>query len=283
MPVIEGGRITVLVDNCARGRGLLGEHGLACWVETHRWHLLFDTGQGMALAHNASLLGIRLELVNAVVLSHGHYDHTGGLGHVLEIAPQAKVFTHPAALEPKYSRTNDGASREIGIPSTVRRAVDGRPTSLALVERPTEVVGGVFVTGEIPRRTEYENTGGAFFVDRHGQHVDPLLDDQAMFFDSRQGTIVLLGCGHAGVINTLQYIRDLTGGRSIHAVIGGMHLATASRDRMARTIDSLRQLGIERLVPGHCTGTAATSQLWSAFPERCAPCGAGAIVEFGIP
>jgi len=279
----ENGRITVLVDDCVRGRDLLGEHGLAFWVEIRGRRLLFDTGQGVGLAHNAKLLGIRLESANAVVLSHGHYDHTGGLGHVLEVAPQAEIYVHPAALEPKYVRTDDGAVKEAGMPSAVRKAVDARPHSLIAVERPTEIVDGVFVTGEIPRRTEYESTGGAFFADSGGQHADPLPDDQAMFVESRHGTIVLLGCGHAGVINTLQYVRDLADGKSIHAVVGGMHLIKASRDRMERTVDSLCRMGVERLVPGHCTGTAATAELWSALPGRCDSCEVGTVVEFGIP
>jgi 7,8-dihydropterin-6-yl-methyl-4-(beta-D-ribofuranosyl)aminobenzene 5'-phosphate synthase len=279
----ENGRITVLVDDCVRGRDLLGEHGLALWVELRGFRLLFDTGQGMGLAHNAKLLGIRLESANAVVLSHGHYDHTGGLGHVLEVAPQAKIHVHPAALEPKYSRADDGLVKEVGMPSVVRAAVDARPHSLIPVAVPTEIVDGVFVTGEIPRRTEYESTGGAFFADRYGQHADPLLDDQAMFIESRRGTIVLLGCGHAGAINTLRYVQDLTGGKSIHAVLGGLHLVTASRDRVQRTIDGLRRLDVERFVPGHCTGTAATAELWSALPGRCDACEVGTVVEFGIP
>lgn len=279
----KGGRITVLVDDRARGRGLLGEHGLAFWVETRERCILFDTGQGMVLEHNANRLGIRLESANAVVLSHGHYDHTGGLGRVLEVAPQAKTFVHPAALEPKFSRADDDAVREVGMPSAVRKAVDARPYALTPVKRPAEILDGVFVTGEIPRRTEYENTGGAFFADRDGLQADDLPDDQAVFIDSRGGTIVLLGCAHAGVINTLRYVRDLTGGKSIRAVIGGMHLAKASRDRMDRTIDSLRRMGVERLVPGHCTGTAAAAELWKAFPERCDSCDVGASVEFAIP
>jgi 7,8-dihydropterin-6-yl-methyl-4-(beta-D-ribofuranosyl)aminobenzene 5'-phosphate synthase len=282
MTMNESGRITVLVDDCVRGRDLLGEHGLAFWVEIGGRRLLFDTGQGMALKHNAKLLGVRLESANAVVLSHGHYDHTGGLGHMLEVAPKAGIYAHPAALEPKYVRTDDGAVKEAGMPSAVREAVDSRPYSVIPVERPTEIGDGVFVTGEIPRRTEYESTGGAFFADSRGQHADLLPDDQAMFIETHRGTIVLLGCGHAGVINTLQYVRDLTDGKPINTVVGGMHLIEASRDRMEQTIDSLRRMVVVRLVPGHCTGTAATAELWSALPGRCDSCEVGTVVEFGI-
>jgi len=275
-------RITVLVENSVKGRGLLAEHGLALWIEIGGRRLLFDTGQGAVLLRNARRLGVPLEQAEAVILSHGHYDHTGGLTDVLRAAPRIQIYAHPAALEPKYGRNDDGTSRAIGIPSPAEHAVRAHTGDLRRTERPTEVHPGVFATGEIPRRTEYEDTGGPFFTDSACQKADPLVDDQALFFDSPRGTIVLLGCAHAGVINTLQYIRELTNGRSIHAVLGGMHLGAASRERMDRTIADLRKLDIERLGPAHCTGFAATAELWNEFPESRVPCPVGTSLEFAL-
>lgn len=275
-------RITVLADNCVQGPGLLAEHGLAFWVETRGQHLLFDTGQGLALSHNAGKLGVPLERANAVVLSHGHYDHTGGLAHVLQAAPQARVYTHPAALLPKYARRSDGTSRDIGIPSPSETALREHEDTLRWTKRSTEIAHGVFVTGEVPRRTGYEDPGGPFFTGPQGREPDSLPDDQAMFFGSRLGTIVLLGCGHAGVINTLQYIRELTGARPIHTVVGGMHLGTASRERMGQMIQDLRKLDVQRLGPAHCTGLAATAELFKALPGRCFVCAAGTKMKLEV-
>ena len=277
------GRITVLVDNCAQGRGLLGEHGLSFWIEVRGRGVLFDTGQGMALAHNAERLGVPLRRTDAVALSHGHYDHTGGLDHVLELAPQARVFAHPAVLERKYARDAGEDSREIGVPSVVRAGLARPRVWLHPTAQPTEICEGVFVTGEIPRRTAYEDTGGSFYADRKGESEDPLVDDQALFIGSRTGTVVVLGCAHAGVINTLRYVRELTDGKPIRAVLGGMHLLKASRERMDRTIEALRELDVDCLAPGHCTGPAATAELWSALPGKCRACGAGTRLEFELP
>ena len=275
-------RITVLADNSVYGRGLLAEHGLAFWIELEGRRLLFDTGQGLALLHNAQHLGVPLELAEAVVLSHGHYDHAGGVAAVLQAAPQARIYAHPAAFEPKYGRSGDGTVHDLGMPSACVNAVRERSGAITETVRPTELLPGLFATGEVPRRTAYEDTGGPFFADPECQRADPLADDQALFFNSRGGTVVLLGCAHAGVVNTLRYVHDLTNGSRIHAVLGGMHLVSASRERMDRTIEDLRRLDVERLGPMHCTGVSATAGLWSAFPGTCLSCAAGAQLDFEL-
>jgi len=273
-------RVTTLVENTVHQRGLLGEHGLAFWIETERRNLLFDTGQGLALEHNARRLGLHLESLEAVVLSHGHNDHTGGLSAATQLAPQAIVYAHPAAFERKYVRKDDGTTRDIGVPDPQNLDALRRARAWIHTVKPVDVGGGIFVTGPIPRLTRFEDTGGPFFLDSKGSAPDPLSDDQALFFASSQGAVVLLGCAHAGVINTLQYVRTLTGGSPIHAVMGGMHLKHAGPERMEQTIEALRELEIERLGPAHCTGSSAEAQLRAAFPGKCFSCPAGSTMEF---
>ncbi|MGQ9652357.1 MAG: MBL fold metallo-hydrolase [Phycisphaerae bacterium] len=275
-------RITVLVENTAESPGLLAEHGLAFWIEAGSQCILFDTGQGGVLVSNACRLGISLSRVDAVVLSHGHYDHTGGLAEALRGNRPNAIYAHPDALKPKFARNKDGTSREIGIPVACEQAVDRRRGQLVLTEGPTAVFNGLMVTGPVPRVTEFEDTGGPFFLDPQCRSPDPIVDDQAVFFESTQGTVVLLGCAHAGVINTLRYVRQLTGERPIHTVLGGMHLVGASAQRLKRTIDELREMNIHRLGPAHCTGRAATAALWDALPDRCVPCHVGTQVEFDL-
>ena len=276
-------RITALVENTARGRGILAEHGLAIWIEVDSQRTLFDTGQGVVLRHNARELGVRLRSADHVVLSHGHYDHTGGLRHVLRTATHPRVYAHPAAFSLKYARNDDGTSRDISAPGTDEATVRKQAEELIWTKEATEIGGGLCVTGQIPRMTGFEDTGGPFFLDQECRHPDPLADDQAVFFDSAQGTVVLLGCAHAGVVNTVQHIQRLTNGRPIHTVVGGMHLVSASQQRLDRTIGALRQLHVQRLGPAHCTGMAATIKLWSAFPDRCFPFTAGSHMEFDAP
>ncbi len=273
-------RVTVISENTAYGPGLLAEHGLAYWIETDSCYVLFDTGQGAVLAHNASRMGVPFHKVGAVVLSHGHYDHTGGLVDTLSTSPRAALYAHPAAFQPKFIKDTKGGYRDVGIPFAAKQAVQEHAEVPVETERPTLIAPGLTVTGRVPRVTDFEDTGGEFYLDSAGREPDPLEDDQSVFFESDAGTVVLLGCAHAGVINTLQYVRQLTGDRPIHAVLGGMHLVAASPERVKRTIEALRYFDVQYVGPAHCTGAEATAALWHALPGRCVACHAGARFEF---
>lgn len=272
--------VTVLAENTVRGAKLLAEHGLSYLIEAGDKKILFDTGQGMVLSSNATNLGIKLNDIDAIVLSHGHYDHTGGLDTVLQTGQRTKVFAHPDAFLSRYARNDDGTARSIGIPLLNEGMVRERAEELIWTRKPTQLYDGLYVTGEIPRMTDFEDTGGPFFTDEKCQKPDPLLDDQALFFESDHGTVVLLGCAHAGIINTLNCIRQSTEGKPIHTVVGGMHLVTASTNRVHRTIEAISRLDIKRLGPMHCTGIEATVKIWSSFPGRCFLCPVGTKLEF---
>lgn len=274
--------LTVLAENSVHGRGLLAEHGLSIWVQSGAGSILFDTGQGLALPVNARLLHAPWPALDAVVLSHGHYDHTGGLAFALEQAPRAKVFAHPHAVRRKFIRETDGAMREVGTVGPNAACLQSRGRAIVRTEKPTEVLPGIIVTGQIPRVTDFEDTGGPFFLDPQGKEPDPLLDDQALFFTCGEGTVILLGCAHAGVVNTLHYVGQLTDHRPIYAVLGGMHLLTASADRLNRTLEAFRDWGAQRFGPAHCTGMTATARLWATLPGRCTSFAVGTVSEFPI-
>ncbi len=269
-------RITVLADDTVAARTARGEHGLCFHIETNGRHILFDAGQGLVLTDNAQALAIDLAAVDTIVLSHGHYDHTGGLPIVLSTArAPVAVYFHPDTLQPKFHKT-----RSIGIPPAALAALHAPGAQLHPSRTPSEVAPGLFLTGEIPRPHPEESLAEVFHLDPHETTPDPLLDDQSLYFDTPQGTVVILGCAHAGVIHILEHVQSLTCNRPIHAVIGGMHLGATTPARMHWIIDHLRRIAPRILVPMHCTGSKATAALWTAFPDACRSGGAGAMYEF---
>ena len=273
-------RVLSLVENTADKAGLLGEHGLAMWIEIGDRRVLFDTGQGLTLLHNARELGVRLQRADAIVLSHGHYDHTGGLATALDRAKGARVYAHPEAFRPRFARDPNGGARSVGIREADKDAAHNSPVEIAETTQPTEIVKGLFATGPVPRRADYEEISGPFFLDNACRQPDPLTDDQALFFDTEKGIVVLLGCAHAGVINTLAHVQRLTNGRPVQAVIGGMHLRNASQERIERTLSAMEQMNIHCLRPAHCTGTRAVTEMWRRFPGRCGTWSVGTQMPF---
>lgn len=275
---MNGLRITVLMENTAGGRGLVAEHGLSFWIEHGGRRILFDASQSRLPLANARRLGIDLAATEAIVLSHGHYDHTGGLAAVLRLAPAAKVFAHPAALRGKFKRDAHGTIRDIGMPAVAKGLLRRRP-GVHLHAHPTQPLPGFFLTGPPPRQTAYETVDPGFLADRNGTQPDLIPDDQSAYVETPTGTVVILGCAHAGVINTLRHVQALTNGRPIRMVVGGMHLGDASTERMAQTVAAFRELDIPCLHPCHCTGFAAAARLWAEFPGRVRACPVGTVIE----
>jgi len=277
---VEATTITIVVDDKAK-RGLVAEHGLALWIETAGRRLLFDTGQGPALAANAGKLGVALHLADALVLSHGHYDHTGGVPLVIEKAPAVRVYCHPGAKGPRYS-IRDGSAKPIDMPGASKSALESlSPGRLHWTTRPIEIAPGIGLTGPIPRLTGYEDVGGPFFVDRDGGQSDPIDDDLALWIRTGMGLVVVVGCSHAGLINTLSHALRSSGASGIHAVLGGFHLLEASEARIERTVGALTGLSPNLVVPCHCTGERAVERLRQALGERVLLGLAGATYTFG--
>ena len=252
--------LTIVVDNQAQP-GCLAEHGLALWIEVGSEHILLDTGQGSALAPNMNTLNLDPKQLNHLVLSHGHYDHSGALPWVLSAVPDIQVWSHPAAVEPRYSITSEGA-RPIDMPQASKKALHALPGSrVHWSSQPKWITAKIGLTGTIPRETDFEDPGGPFFLDPQGHRPDPIADDQALWVMTDKGLVICVGCCHAGLINTLTYIQKLTDKQRIRAIIGGLHLGAASAWRMDQTITILNELQPELLIPCHCTGAMAVEQL----------------------
>lgn len=267
-------RITILVDNKA-GTDLVAEHGLSLWIETGDKYLLFDTGQGTAIEKNAATLGIDLATTDILVLSHGHYDHTGGVPTCLRTTGKVTLYCHPGAVVPRYS-VRHGVSRSIQMPHEVMQAIDKLPSKrVHWVQHSLLLNENIGLTGPIPHQTDSENGEEPFFLDPKGYRPDPIDDDMALWIRTATGLVVCVGCAHAGLGNTLHYVQQLNEGMRIRAVIGGFHLMNAGEPQLAHTIAALRVLAPDQIIPCHCTGEPATSQLSAAFAETCCPGAAG--------
>jgi 7,8-dihydropterin-6-yl-methyl-4-(beta-D-ribofuranosyl)aminobenzene 5'-phosphate synthase len=272
-------KITILVDDRAL-KGLEAEHGLSFWIEADGKHILFDAGQGSAFESNARILGVDFRKTDILVLSHGHYDHTGGIPRILQEAPNVHVYCHPEIGRARYTIRN-AIPKPIQMPLESQAALDLLPRGhLHWVRHRLALSDKINLTGPIPRETSFEDTGGPFFLDPRGTRADPIEDDLALWIHTDEGAIVCVGCSHSGLVNTLSHVRRLSDGAGVRAVIGGFHLLQAGRERLGQTMAALRSLDPDMVVPCHCTGHDAVQALQEALGERVTLGAAGMTLEF---
>lgn len=262
-------RITVLCDNSVGPiSGTLGEHGFAALIEADGCApLLFDTGQGFTLLHNARRMGKDLRRVESVVLSHGHFDHCGGLMPLLQEHGPKRVYAHEAVFSPRHRVKDTGECYPIGIPHD-RAALEHAGATFSLGNSFREIQPGISLTGEVPRVTPFETGDQGLFCDCSGQEPDATPDDQSLVVETERGLVVVLGCCHAGLVNTLEHIAYLTGRRDIYALVGGSHLGFCGREQFDRTAEALGAMGIRKLALSHCTGFAASARLSRLMPKE---------------
>jgi 7,8-dihydropterin-6-yl-methyl-4-(beta-D-ribofuranosyl)aminobenzene 5'-phosphate synthase len=251
---------TVIIENTKLQSGLAAEHGLCILVEHRGQNILLDTGASPLFLQNADLLDKNLDTVDAAVLSHGHYDHTGGLtAYLTGLDKPPPIYAHPAVFAPHYAvRNNVGV--DIGAPFT-REDLLHEGAEIVETLRWSEIGDGVFVTGQVRRTTDFEDTGGPFFHDEAGRVPDLLSDDMGLVLDFGDRLWVLAGCAHSGIINILTEVREHLPNREIELVAGGFHLVNATESRIEKTIVQLKRFGVKKVVAGHCTGPAALSAL----------------------
>jgi len=274
-------RIITLSENTTGTRNLLAEHGLSILIETDEANILLDAGSGISASHNADSLGIDLSKIDRIVLSHGHYDHTGGLRQILlKMKKEVEIIAHPDIWAAKYARRQGRKDRYNGVPFQ-RQELESLRANFTLTTKPTKITDNIITTGEIPMVTDFEEIEpNRFFIkEKTGWQPDELLDDQALIINTEQGLVVILGCAHRGIINTLYHAQQLTGVKPIHMVLGGCHLAQASKERVRLTISALRELNVQKLGVSHCTGLPAAVMMAQEFDDKFFFNNAGTIID----
>lgn len=271
--------ITVLAENRSLRKDLTAEHGLSLWIEADGLRILFDTGQGRAFLSNAERLGIDPAGADAIVLSHGHYDHSGGLTFLPELPARSAIHLHPAAVLPRYSQGKRPPHKPIGMPAASAAFIARVSQRLRWSLSPAPISDCIGLTGPIPRKTTCEDTGGPFFLDPECLQPDTIPDDQALWVRTQNGLVVVLGCAHAGVVNTLDYLASLLRTTHFRAVVGGMHLLRADDERLDKTARALKRYGVQILAPCHCTGDAAMIRLGECFTDGFVHLAAGSTLE----
>ena len=257
--------ITLIIENETPPE-LIAEHGFAAWIETGGECFLFDTGQSSVLEHNARALGVNLGRARALILSHGHYDHTGGIPSVLAANTSVPIIFGKGAGQCRFSCHPDQAPRQVGMAETVLRELNRLPPDQRIeLDAPRYLRPGIGITGPIPRITAFEDTGGPFFLDEHKIQPDLINDDLSLWFETTEGLVILTGCCHSGLINTVSHIRKISGIERIHGIIGGLHLLNAGEERLQATQQFLADCRPDFLIPCHCTGAHVAEQLQREF------------------
>lgn len=265
---IEMIEITTLSENSVADIYYMAEWGLSFHISIEGGlSILFDTGFRQACTYNAGVAGIRLSDIAMIVLSHGHSDHTGGLGSVLQQIKYEKpershvdILCHPAAIEPQYVKHTDHYFYR-GCPHHIEE-LTRLGARFKTSSEPTWITDDIVISGEVPMKTDFESVAPICFLKKNGQYISSSVnDDQALFFITNMGLIIILGCAHRGMINTIMHARTITGIDDVFMVIGGTHLLNTSQRQQEETLEAIRKIGVKKVGVSHCTGMRPASFL----------------------
>jgi 7,8-dihydropterin-6-yl-methyl-4-(beta-D-ribofuranosyl)aminobenzene 5'-phosphate synthase len=264
-------RITVLCENLVGRLVGSGEHGFSAFIETNHGNYLFDTGSGHSVVPNSLSLSKELRTIQKIFLSHGHYDHTGGLPEVLKLKGKVDVHGHPHIFLDRIHVIKENGKetkRFIGTPYK-KSYLEFLGANFILHQDFLEVEKGMFLTGEVPRKTSFEKPDPRLFSEIDGNMVQDIFwDDQSLILDTEKGLILVLGCAHSGMINIINHVVNKSGKDKFYAILGGTHLDFLTPEQLENSIQSLKKLTIEKIGVSHCTGMKAAFRLHQEFGDR---------------
>lgn len=264
-------QITILCENLVGRLMGIGEHGFSAFIETSKGNYLFDTGSGRAIVPNSLTLNKDLKSVKKIFLSHGHYDHTGGLSEVLKMTGKVDVYAHPHVFLNRIAVLQEEGKeiqRFIGI-RYKEKYLESLGARFVFNKDFIEVEKGFFLTGEVPRQTPFEKPDPRLFSEADGKMThDLFLDDQSLILDTAKGMVLILGCAHSGMINIINHVISKMGKEKFHAILGGTHLDFLTPEQLEESIQSLKKMKVEKIGVSHCTGMKAAFRLHQEFGNR---------------
>lgn len=264
-------QITILCENLVGRLVGTGEHGFSAFVETDRGNYLFDTGSGRSIVPNSLTLNKDLKSIRKIFLSHGHYDHTGGISEVLKVKGKVDVHAHPHVFLDRIAVLKEKdreIKRFIGI-RYKKRYLESLGANFVFNTDFMEVEKGLFLTGEVPRQTAFEKPDPRLFSEIDGRTThDLFLDDQSLILDTDKGIVLILGCAHSGMINIIHHVMNKMGKEKFHAILGGTHLDFLTPEQLEESINSLKKMEVEKIGVSHCTGMRAAFRLNQEFGDR---------------
>ena len=261
-------KLTTLCENTAGESGVIAEWGWSIFIQANGSNILFDTGGGIATTRNADKFGIDLKTIDKIILSHAHGDHTGGLRDVLQKTKSPEVIAHPAIWIPKYKKVKDKKTPSYtGIPFA-REELE-KYGKFTLSSEPVQISENIITTGEVSRVTDFETIESSSLV-KEGDTFkqDDFPDDLALICKTQKGLVIILGCAHRGIINTIRHAQEITGEQTVHTVLGGTHLFPKKQEQVDQTIQALKEMGIQNIGVSHCTGFNVAAQIKAAFGDR---------------
>lgn len=272
-------RIYVLCNDAPSGEEFNSEHGLSILVELApdtRW--LWDTGQSGLFLESAQRLGLDLGQLKGTALSHGHYDHSGGLPTLLaSVGFQGPIYAHPGCGVQRYKFQAGPDPESIGLDTG---AIPWPPPGFVPVAGVQVLDDGLTMIADIPRQPGRHQSVAGYFFDLAKARPDHVADDACLVLSAKEGPVVILGCCHSGLANTLHHVREVLGVDSLFAVAGGLHLIGASETRLDEAVDVLKAFSVKKVYPCHCTGREAIGFLANELPGRVFEMGTGTSVAF---
>lgn len=278
--------ITILCENCTEKTGTIGENGFSALVETEENTYLFDTGPGLSLPHNTKALKKDLSKVTKIILSHGHYDHTGGLAWAVQQTAPVEIVASKDLFSPHMVDKPENAGKPpkpIGCPVSPLE-LRNAGASLHLVDSTTKIDNGIHLVTHIKRHKDLTPSDTRLVLQADGPEpyiADPISDDASLLLEGSHPPVLLCGCAHAGLLNILNHLEKDMGVRKLGAVIGGTHLKFCGTELLAQTIDKLDALSVDLVAVCHCTGFHAAALLAGHYGKRFSKASVGASYRFG--